>query len=169
MHISRIVAIIGVLIGIVGLFMKSLTTEGEGLLLQLAQANPAFPDGIPTIWGGLDTWAQVVVVIAIVVVLVLALRPPLPAPFDRTGAAVVSVIGLGLTIYAIVKFMEAGDSADTLQAGFAEAAAGGALPEAFTVSTGIGFFVLMAGTVLVLIGGLLAMRGMSDDRDGTVV
>ena len=169
MHVSRIVAALGVVIGVIGLFMKSLTTDGEGLLGDLAQANPAFPDGIPTIWGGLDTWAQVVVVIAIVVVVALVLRPPTAAPFDRMGAMVVAVIGLGLTIYAIVKFMEAGDSADTLQAGFAEAAAGGALPEAFSVSTGVGFFVLMAGTVLVLIGGLLAMRGMGGDRDGTAV
>ena len=159
MHFSRIVALVGVVLGIVGLFMKSLTTEGEGLLAQLAQADPSFPSGIPTIWGGLDTWAQVVVVIAILIVVVLAFRPPIAAPFDRMGAAVVSLIGLALTIYAVIKWLDAGDRADALAAGFGQAQSAGAIPEAFSVSTGIGFIVLIVGTLLVLIGGLLAMRG----------
>ncbi len=158
MHVSRIVALVGVVLGVIGLFMKALTTEGEGLLVQLAQADPNFPGGIPTIWGGLATWAQVVAVIAIVIVVALAVRPPTAAPFDRTSAIVVSLIGVSLTAYAVVKWMDAGDRADALQAGFAQAASLGAVPEAFTVSTGIGFIVLMAGTVLVLIGGLLALR-----------
>jgi len=162
MHISRIVALVGVVLGVIGLFMKALTTEGEGLLVQLSQADPNFPGGIPTIWGGLATWAQVVAVIAIVVVVALVARPPITAPFDRIGAIVVSLIGVSLTAYAVVKWMDAGDRAEQLEAGFAQAAAATAIPEAFTVSTGIGFIVLMVGTVLVLVGGVLALARPGD-------
>ena len=131
MHRNRLIALAGVIIGVIGLFMKSLTTDGEELLPTLSAANPDFPDGIPTIWGGLDTWAQWVLVVLIIVVVVLCLRPVLTEAMDRTSSMIVSVIGVALLAYAVVKWMDAGDKADNLQAAFAQAAGAGAIPAAF--------------------------------------
>ncbi len=161
MHTGRLFALAGVVIGIIGLFLKSLSSAGESLLPALAQANPAFPDGIPTIWGGLDTWAQWVLVVLIVVVVVLALLGVRSAAMDRNSSAVTAVIGVALLAYVIVKYLDALDSADSIQAGMAQAAAGGLIPEAYTVSVGIGFLILAVGTVLVIAGGLSGLRSES--------
>jgi hypothetical protein len=156
-------ALAGVIIGVIGLFMKSLTTDGEELLPTLNAANPDFPDGIPTIWGGLDTWAQWVLVVLIIVVVVLCLRPVLSEALDRTSSMIVAVIGVALLAYAIVKWMDAGDKADTLQAAFAQAAGAGAVPAAFEVARGVGFLVLIVGTVLVVFGGAMGFISSDDE------
>lgn len=158
MHTGRLFALTGVIIGIVGLFLKALTTDGEGLLENLNAADPGFPASIPTIWGGLDTWAQVVLVILIIVVIALAFYGARASAMDRNSSMVTAVIGAALLTYAVVKMLEAGDEAETLQGGFAQAAAGGMIPEAYTVGTGIGFLILIVGTVLVIAGGLSGLR-----------
>ncbi len=163
MHTNRLLALAGVIIGVIGLFMTSLTTDGEALLPDLNAGNPAFPDGIPTIWGGLATWAQIVLVILIIVVVFLAVRPDLAKSFDRNSAMIVAVIGVALLGYAVVKFMDAGDKAETLAGAFGLAAGGGAIPAAFEVSRGIGFVVLMVGTALVIFGGAMGFIGTDED------
>ena len=157
MHVNRLMALAGVIIGVIGLFMKSLVTDGEELLPTLAAASPDFPDGIPTIWGGLDAWAQVVLVILIIVVVFLSFRPVIADRFSRTDSMIVAVIGVALLAYAIVKWVDAGDKADTLQAGFAQANAGGLIPAAFEVTRGVGFVVLVVGTVLVAAAGAMGL------------
>lgn len=164
MHRNRLIALAGVIIGVIGLFMKSLTTDGESLLPDLSASNPAFPDGIPTIWGGLDTWAQWVLVVLVVVVVVLCLRPVISQAMDRNTSMIVAVIGVALLAYAIVKWMDAGDEADTLQAAFAQAAGAGAIPAAFEVARGVGFLVLIVGTVLVTFGGAMGFVGDESDE-----
>ncbi len=77
---------------------------------------------------------------------------------------IVTVIGVALTVYAVVKWLEAGDNADQMQAAFEQIADAGQIPEAFDVTTGPGFIVLVAGTLLITIGGLLGFR-----RRGEVV
>ena len=52
MHNSRLFALVGVGIAVIGLFVKGLRTAGEGLLTTLSQSDAGFPDGLPTIWGG---------------------------------------------------------------------------------------------------------------------
>ena len=157
MHLGRTLSIVGVIIGVIGLFMGALTTGGEELLPTLNAANPAFPDGIPTIWGGLATWAQVVLVILILVVLALAVRGARKDAIDRNSSMGISAIGVALAAYALVKLFEAGDEAETLQGAFGQAAGGGLIPEAYTVSAGSGFYILIVGTVLVIGGGLLGL------------
>ncbi|MFC2177160.1 hypothetical protein ACFLRH_01955 [Actinomycetota bacterium] len=158
MHLHRLMALAGAVIGIVGLFFSGLSTDGEGVLEALSQQSADFPDGIPTIWGGLDGWAQVVLVILIIVTVALAVMPDRLLTYDRTGAGITAVIGVALLAYALVKYLDAGDSADTLEAGFAQAAAAG-VPgvQAWTVSPSIGFFVLMIGTILVLAAGAMSL------------
>lgn len=163
MHRNRLMALAGVIIGVIGLFMKSLTSDGEELLPALNQANPDFPDGIPTIWGGLDTWAQVVLVILIIVVVVIALRPDIAEGLDRNSSMIVAGVGVALLAYAVVKFIDAGDKADNLAAAFGQAAEAGAVPAAFEVSRGIGFVILIIGTVLVTFAGAMGFVGDNEE------
>ena len=158
MHLHRLMALAGALIGIIGLFFSGLSTDGEGALEGLSAQSDSFPDGIPTIWGGLDGWAQVVLVVLIIVTVALAVMPDRLLTYDNTGAGITAVVGLALLAYAFIKYLDAGDSADTLEAGFAQAAANG-VPgvQAWTVSPSIGFFVLMIGTVLVLGAGIMSL------------
>lgn len=158
MHLHRLMALAGAVIGVIGLFFSGLSTEGEGVLAALNAQNPAFPDGIPTIWGGLDGWAQVVLVILIIVVVAIAVMPDRAKPYDNTMGGITAVIGVALLAYAIVKMLDASDSADTLEGAFAQAAGAG-VPgiAAWTVAVSIGFFVLMAGTILVAAAGVLSM------------
>ncbi len=158
MHLHRLMALAGTLVGVIGLFFSSLTTDGKAVLAALSQQSDSFPDGIPTIWGGLEGWAQVVLVILIIVTVALAVMPDRLLTYDRTGAGITAVIGLALLAYAFVKYFDAGDKADTLEAGFAQAAAGGvAGVQAWTVAPSIGFFILMIGTILVLAAGALSL------------
>ena len=163
MHLHRLMAIAGVIIGVIGLFFKSLTTDGESVLAALSQQVESFPSGLPTIWGGLDSWAQIVLVILIVVVLVLAFMPERELTYDRSGALITAVIGVALLAYAIIKTLDASDKAETLAGAFGQAAAGG-VPgvEAWGVSVGVGFFVLMLGTILVAAAGVLSLIARSD-------
>lgn len=158
MHSHRVWALIGVLSGVLGLLFKAVTSSGEGLMAQLAEAVPDFPDGLPTIWGGLDTWAQVVLVAMIIIVVVLALRPPLSAPMDRTSGIALIVIGVALFAYAVVKWMDASNSAGDLTDAFGQLASAGAVPEAFGASVNPwGFILLLVGTAVVALTGVAVM------------
>jgi hypothetical protein len=153
----------GVVIGVIGLFMKSLVTDGEAALPDLNAASPeSFPDGIPTIWGGLDGWAQIVLVILIIAVVFLAVRPVIGDALSRTDSMIVGVIGIALLAYAVIKWMDAGDKADALAGGFTQAAEAGLLPAALEVTRGVGFFVLIVGTVLVAAAGALGLMGRNE-------
>ncbi|GBE24436.1 hypothetical protein BMS3Bbin02_00708 [bacterium BMS3Bbin02] len=163
MHWNRLIALTGVIIGIIGLSMEGLTTEGESFLPALNEAGTGLPDGIPTIWGGLATWAQPVLVILILAVVVIAVRGDRAKAMDRTSSMIVSVIGVALLAYAVYKMIDTGDSADALQAGFAQVEAAGGLPAAFTVATGFGFLILIVGTVLVIFGGAMGFVGSDDE------
>ncbi len=163
MHLNRLIALAGVIVGVIGLFIKSLSTDGEELLPNLNAANPDFPDGIPTIWGGLDLWAQWVLVILIIVVVGLAFRPVISQGFDRNTSMIVAVIGVATLAYAIFKWIDAGDKADDLQAAFAQAAGAGAIPAAFEVARSVGFLVLIIGTVLITFAGAMGFMGSDDE------
>jgi hypothetical protein len=167
MHFHRLMALTGVIIGVIGLFFSGLSTEGEGAMAGLsaafAEQGVDFADGIPTIWGGLATWAQWTLVVLIIVTVILAFVPPRERTYDRTGAMLTSVIGVALLAYAVYKYIDAGNKADDLEAGFAQAAQLG-LPgiEAWSVSPSIGFFVLIVGTVVVAAAGVLSMMSTSE-------
>jgi hypothetical protein len=162
-HFRRLLALAGVVIGIIGLFMKTLITDGESDMETLAQIahdqGNHFPKGIPTIWGGLAGWAQVLLVIFIIVIVFLSFRPDIAKGFNRMDSMIIGVIGVALLAYAVYKFVDAGDAAQSLADGFAAMAAAGAPTAAYEVSRGIGFFVLILGTVLVTAAGALGLMG----------
>ena len=75
-----------------------------------------------------------------------------------------AVVGVALLGYALVKWLDASDSADTLEAGFAQAAGAGITGvEAWSVSASIGFFVLMLGMAIVAIGGVMSLVSSSSE------
>lgn len=158
MQFGRLMALSGVVIGIIGLFMKALRTDGEAVLPALSADSDAFPAEIPTIWGGLDTWAQIVLVVLIIGVIALAFMGVRSQAMDRNSSLITAVIGAALLVYAVIKMLDAGDEAESLAAGFGQAAAAGAIPEAYAVGTGFGFLILIIGTVLVIAGGLNGLR-----------
>ena len=161
MHRNRLMALAGVIIGIIGLFMKSLSTStADGVPAEVAGGVSGFADIVPTIWGGLDTWAQWVLVVLIIVVVVLAVRPDMAAPLGRNDSMIVGGIGVVLLVYAIIKWMDAGDKADLATAGLVD---GGIPAELFSISQGIGFIVLVVGTVLVTFAGAMGFVGKSDE------
>ena len=155
MHNSRLFALVGVGIGAIGLFLKSLRTAGEGLLPTLSQTSGGFPDGIPTIWGGLATWAQILLASAVVV---LSLWPRHDDPLERTPALVVAVTGVSLLGYAVSEWIDAIDKADALQAGFLQASQAGVIRAAYSVSPSTGFVILLVGTILIVFSGAISLR-----------
>lgn len=158
MHNSRLFALVGVGIGVMGLLLKSLRTAGEGLLPTLSQTSGDFPSGIPTIWGGMSVVAQVIIVVLIVAIVAIALRPINEQPMDRTSASVVSVAGLVILGFTLAQWIDAGDKAESLQAGFMEAARADIISAAYTVTTSAGFMILLVGTALVIFGGVMSLR-----------
>jgi len=160
-HFSRLMALAGVVIGIIGLFMKSLTTSvADGVPAEVSGGVDGFADIVPTIWGGLDTWAQWVLVIFIIVVVVLCVRPVVSKALSRYDSMIVGGIGAVLLVYAIIKWMDAGDKADEATAGLV----GGGIPaELFSISRGVGFLILIVGTVLVLFAGVTGFMGKSEE------
>ncbi len=151
-------ALAGVVIGIIGLFMKSLSTSAEGPA-EVVGAVDAFENSVPTIWGGLDTWAQVLLVIFIIVVVFLCLRPAINKALNQTDSMIVGGIGIVLLVYAIIKWLDAGDKADLATSRLVEA---GIPDAAFSISQGLGFIVLIIGTVLVTFAGAMGFIGKSD-------
>lgn len=160
MHLSRLMALAGVIIGIIGLFMKSLTTSiADGAPAEVVGGVDGAAAQFPTIWGGLDTWAQWVLVIFIIVVVVLAVRPVVAAALSRNDSMIVGGIGLVLLVYAVIKWMDASDKADGVTAQLVE----GGIPDAlFSVGPGLGFLVLIVGTVLVTFAGATGFVGKSE-------
>ncbi len=159
MHVGRIVVLVGAVLASLGLPLKALVMDEVDHLPALSEAVPGVPDGVPTIFGGLDTWAQFVVVIVLVAVVVLALLPPIKQPQRRVSAGVTSLAGVAFFVYAYVKFAEALDDADALNSVVDQL---GELPEEIEVgmaNAGLpGFWLLMLGTALVAIGGVVGLR-----------
>lgn len=158
MHNSRLFPLVGVGIAVIGLFLKSLTTAGEGLLPTLSQMEAAFPEGIATIWGGLAMWAQILLLLIITAVVGITLRPNHELPIDRVEGAVVSILGIALIGYAVSRWVDAGARAEDLEIGFAQAAQADIIPAAYSVSTSAGFVILLVGASLILFGGVVSLR-----------
>ena len=160
MHYTRILSIVGVLLAGWGFLVTSASSAGEGALAQLSQLNPAFPSGFDNTWTALynDTaWAAVVYGILAVAVLILALIPPLREPMAKALSAGAAVLGLAMLAIGVVATMGAMDDASDLEEGFAQAFGLGAVPEAFTVSIGYGWWLLIAGGAVVAIAGIISL------------
>jgi len=101
--------------------------------------------------------------IALIAVLGVSLIPDIKEALSRMNGLVVSVLGVVMMIIGIIATMGALDDASDLQDAFAQMAAGGQIPEAFTVSISVGWYLLVVGGVLAAIGGVLALIARPDE------
>ncbi len=162
MHYGRIVILVGVIGSIVGFVLTSASSAGEEALVLLNQADPAsWPSTISnTTWTALynDTaWAAIVFALALVGSLIVAFTPPIGRPVNRLFGLSAAVLGILMLIIGVVATLGAANDAEALQNGFAQAAAAGAIPDAYSVSIGFGWYLLILGGALVAIGGVLSL------------
>ena len=99
MHYGRIVAIVGVLLGAVGMFLKKASSDGEAALAQLSQIpDSPFPEDLAeNTWTALynDTaWAAIVFAIASIAVLLVVFMPPIKMPLKFLYAITAAVMGV---------------------------------------------------------------------------
>ena len=84
MHYSRILALGGVVIAVIGFLLQSASSAAEELMPTLNEATGGqVPDGFDNTWTALynDTaWAAIVFALALAVSVIVALIPPLPKP-----------------------------------------------------------------------------------------
>ena len=166
MHFGRMLTILGVVLAAVGFFLKSASSAGEAALAQLSQVDPSFPSGFDNTWTALynDTPAAAIIfAIAAVGALAAALIPPLGSPMKRLYGLATAALGVLMLVIGIFATMGAMDDADTLEAGFAQAFAGGVIPEAYSVSIGWGWYLLVLGAVVVAIGGAVSLIARPDE------
>jgi uncharacterized membrane protein HdeD (DUF308 family) len=166
MHMGRIITIVGAVIAVIAMFIQKATSEGEAALAALSQANPAFPadldeNTLVALYNDTN-WAAIVFGIAAIVALVVAVMPPVKDTMKRSLAITATVMGVVMLLIGIFATIGAMDDASDLEEAFNQAAAAGAIPIAFTVSIGYGWYILVLAGVLVAIGGIMELSSKSE-------
>ncbi|MFV1969882.1 MAG: hypothetical protein ACC683_02630 [Acidimicrobiia bacterium] len=166
MHYGRITTAVGSVLAIIGLGLMSASSPGAELLPTLNAANPAFPDGFDRVFTALwnkNPAAGAIFLISLVAVLGLSLVPDIKEALGRMNALIVTVLGVVMLVIGGFATSGALDDADTLEAAFGEAFAGGVIPAAFTVSISWGWYLLALAGVLAAIGGVLQLMARPDE------
>ncbi len=167
MHYGRITTVVGSVLAIVGLGLKSASSDAEDLMPSLNEATAgAVPDGFDRIFTAMwndNSAGTAVFLICLAVVLVVSLVPDIKEALSRMNGLIAAVLGVVMMIVGIVATVGALDDASSLQDAFAQMAAGGQIPEAFTVSISFGWYLLPIGGVLAAIGGVLALIARPDE------
>ena len=166
MHMGRIITIIGSVIAVVALFIQKANSEGEAAMAALSQAQPGFPadlneNTIVALYN--DTaWAAIVFGIAAIAAFVVAVLPPLKDAMKSPLAITATVMGGIMLLIGIFATKGAMDDASTLEGLFNQFAEAGAIPVAFTVSIGYGWYILIFAGALVAVGGVMSLMAKSD-------
>ena len=167
MHYSRILALGGVLIAVIGFLLQSASSAAEELMPTLNEATGGqVPDGFDNTWTALynDTaWAAIVYALALALSVIVALIRPLPKPMARLYGLIAAVMGVLMLAIGVFAVMGALDDADTLMAAFDQLFQAGQIPEAFSVDIGFGWYLLPIGGVIVAIGGVVALINRPDE------
>ena len=168
MYYGRILAILGVVAAVVGFLLKKASSAGEQAMAALSELQEGFPANLDeNTWSALynDTaWAAIVYAIAAVAAAIVVFTPPLKEPMKRLYGLIASALGVLMLIIGIFSTMGAMDDADTLEAGFAGFFSAGAIPEAYSVSIGWGWYLLILAGVLVAIGGVLSLLNRPNEN-----
>jgi hypothetical protein len=174
MHMGRIITIIGSVIAVVAMLVKKASSEGEAALAQLSQIpGSEFPDGVNGFPADLDentivalyndtNWAAIVFGLAAIVAFVVAVLPPIKDAMKRPYAITATVMGAIMLLVGVFATSGAMDNASDLEAAFNAFAELGAIPVAFTVSIGYGWYILVFGGLLVAIGGIMELSSKSE-------
>jgi hypothetical protein len=167
---GAIVAIVGGIMLAVGSFLTwaTVSLDTSALIDKLAEALGVTPDqlgDLPTDdvsnsvsgWDGSDGKITLVVgVIIIVAAIVIFAKPRLRVAM---GAVVIvaGLVGGGVAVYDASQVNDVANDAEEAAAATAGLSAGD-LEGAFDVTAGVGLWVCIAGGVIALIGGVLALR-----------
>ena len=160
MQFGRILALIGTVIAALSLLLKVLVFDGVDMLPALSRDAPGVPAEIPTILASFDAVATVAVVVSLIVVVVLAFWPPVGRPQTWLAAGATTAIGATLWVFVLDEYKEAQDQAAELQVTFLRLQSTGSLPEPLVMSfpnAGFGFLLVLFGTVLITVGGVLGL------------
>jgi len=166
MQYGRITTIVGAVLAIIGLGLQSASPDAEAILPDLNAANPAIPDGFDRIltamWND-NSAGTAIFVIALVAVIVVSLIPDIKDALSRMNALIVTALGVLMMVVGGVATQGAVDDTDTLEQGLAGAFEAGLIPQAFTVSISVGWYLLALGGVIAAIGGVLALIARPDE------
>jgi hypothetical protein len=166
MQYGRIATIVGGVLAIIGLGLKSASSGAEDLLPTLNAANPAFPDGFDRIFTAMwddNAAGTAIFLIALVAVIGVSFVPDIKDALSRMNSIVVTVLGFVMLIIGIIATLDALDDATALQDALGQAFAGGLIPEAFSVSITVGWYLLPIGGALAAVGGVLQLIARPDE------
>lgn len=167
MHYGRITTVVGAVLALVGLGLTSASSAAEELMPALNEATAgAVPEGFDRIFTAMwdDNAAGTgIFLIALVAVLGLSLIPEIKEALSRMNALIVTVLGVVMLVVGVIATKGALDDASALQDAFAAMAQGGQIPEAFTVSISLGWYLLPIGGALAAIGAVLQLMKRSDE------
>lgn len=167
MHYGRITTIVGAVLSIIGLGLYSATSDAEGILPTLNAANSDFPGGfdriITAMWND-NAAGTAIFLIALVVGLGVSFVPDIKDALSRMNSLVVTVLGVVMVIIGVIAAVGALDDASDLQDALGQAFAGGLIPEAYTVSITVGWYLLPIGGALAAIGGVLQLIARPDEN-----
>ena len=132
MHYGRISTIVGSVLAIIGLGLVSASSAAEEFMPTLNEATgggvPAGFDRIVTAMWNDNVAGTAIFLIALVAVLGLSLVPNIKDALSRMNALIVTVLGVVMLVIGGLATSGALDDADTLEAAFGEAFAGGVIP-----------------------------------------
>lgn len=167
MHYGRIVALIGVIVTVVGLFLKSASSAAEAVMADLNLASEgAIPSEFTNVWTGIwddKAWAAITLVIALVAIVVLCFVPVVKNALSRMNGLIMVVLGVVVLAIGGVATMTARGDAGDLADAFAGMFAQQQLPEAYSVDLGIGWILLIIGGAVVAIGGVLSLMARPEE------
>lgn len=166
MQYGRITTLVGGVLALVGLGLKSASSDAEDILPDLNAVDTAFPDGFDRIFVAMwddNAAGTAIFLIALVVVIGVSLIPDIKDALSRMNALIVTVLGVLMMIIGGIATKGALDDADTLEKGLAGAFEAGLIPQAFTVSISIGWYLVALGGVIAAIGGVLGLIARPDE------
>lgn len=166
MQYGRITTIVGAVLAIIGLGLKSASSGAEDILPTLNAANPAFPDGFDRVFTAMwndNSAGTAIFLIALVAVIGVSLVPEIKDALSRMNSIVVTVLGVVMLVIGVIATAGALDDASDLQDALGQAFAGGLIPEAFSVSITLGWYLLPIGGAIASVGGVLQLIARPDE------
>jgi hypothetical protein len=170
LHYTRIVALVGVVVVVIGLLLQSASSSAEDAIpgsdgatfmeVSSAATGGAVPASFDSVWGAIydeSAAGGIVLALALLVIVAVAFVPPMPDTPNRMYSLVLTIVGVIVIVIAGIAMNRAMGDASDLQNAYAAMAAGGALPAAFGVSISAGWVLLLVGGGVASVAGILGL------------
>jgi hypothetical protein len=169
LHYTRIVALVGVVVVVIGLLLQSASSGAEAeapgaggatfMEVTSAQTEGAVPSSFDSVWGAIydeSVPGGIVLALALLVIVALAFVPPMQDAPNRMYSLVLTIVGVIVIVIAGIATSKALTDASDLQNAYAQIAAGSEMP-AFGVSISAGWWLLFTGGGVASIAGILGL------------